>query len=223
MSASTARWRWLRSCLGRGDRATARLRSARLRGRPGRPVPQPVEALLRRPHLRQPAQRRGLSPAQALRDARSTRREWPTSRSSVIPRCRLVEAWARLTDWERHGDFIPLHQRHADWRDPRRCRRGVRRAYVEWGRFISTTRWKSRTGSRRSMTSPASAGSPSAAGRHRLGGADGLPSTATVPPSTGTRTQAFALAAICSNWPNRVAGRRVFGKLVDGLLDDSPT
>jgi hypothetical protein len=72
----------------RRGRAATGLRGAGLRGGPARPVTQPVEAVLRRPDLRQPAQRRRVPRAQALRRRRlrSGAPLWG-SRSAGVRRC----------------------------------------------------------------------------------------------------------------------------------------
>jgi hypothetical protein len=129
-----------------------------------------------------------------------------------------IEAWNRLTDWERHGEFIPfttvtltglirsdvgatfvgrtaLGPLHFDdpmevteWRPPDGAEPGVCRV-VKRGKVI--TGWAELT------VSP-----------------DGDGATVLWREDAG-----FRAAGNLLNWPNRIAGRRMFAKLVDGLLD----
>ena len=55
--------------------------------------------------------------AQALRAARATGLRCPASTSYGERHSRPHEAWRRVTDWERHGEFVPLTRMRVD-RDP---------------------------------------------------------------------------------------------------------
>jgi hypothetical protein len=131
------------------------------------------------------------------------------------------DAWARLTDWERHGQFIPfttvtltgiireavgagfvartrLGPLHFDdpmdvtvWQPPERLAPGVCEI-VKRGRVV--------TGWARLTVTPAQDGSV----------------------VDWVEDAKFRLAGPLLNLPKRVAGRRVFGRLVDGLLSDDP-
>ena len=134
-------------------------------------------------------------------------------------RCPADEAWRRLTDWERHGDFIPF-TRGAERADPRRGGRDLRRPARRRAAATSTTRWRSPSGSRRSDDEPGVCRIVKR-GRVVTGWA-----VLTITPDGDGRDHALARGRRLpgrrqpAQLANRVAGRRIFGRLVDGLLDD---
>ena len=112
----------------RRDRPVADLRSADLPSVLVRPVPQPLEALLRCQHLRQPAACGGLPRASRGQPSSPSGREVARLRRRTAHSALPADGVARVTDWERHGDFVPFTTVHGGPRDPRRAR-AVRRPH----------------------------------------------------------------------------------------------
>lgn len=134
----------------------------------------------------------------------------------------VVEAWARLTDWERHGEFIPLTSVTMTGT----IRDDVGAAFVartgvgplQFDDPMEVTHWQPPLDNRPGVCRISKRGSV-VTGWAEL----------TVSPHgdgaaiTWQEDASFRVVGRLLDWPNRVAGRRVFGKLVDGLLHDSPT
>ena len=140
---------------------------------------------------------------------------------SIVRRTQLSaeEAWVRLTDWERHGEFIPLTR--VSSAEPLQDRAGS--AFVartSLGPFgfddpMEVTFWQ-----------PPTAGNAGVCrvvkrGRIVLGWA-ALAVTPTRAGSTVSWQEAvsYRLVGDLFALPNRIVGRKLFGRLVDGLLAD---
>jgi len=160
----------------------------------------------------------------------------------VIRRTQLSAdaAWRRLTDWRRHGDFIPLTDVRvmtqglggvgtilvartsmgplafddpmevSYWRPPTGHTAGICRI-VKLGRVV--TGWAALT-----VTPQEATKAGQSTGRSKATSDTG---GATI---RWVEQAQFRVAGPLLNWPNAVAGKYVFGRLVDGLLgeDASP-
>ncbi|MDQ3485505.1 MAG: SRPBCC family protein [Actinomycetota bacterium] len=146
------------------------------------------------------------------------------ARIEVVRRTTLSagQAWERLTAWERHGEFLPLTKVHVD-----ADRRGeVGACFVartSLGRLgfddpMEVTSWR-----------PPGAATPGLVrivkrGRVVVGWA--VLTVTPVGPGAlveWTEHARFRAAGPFLDGPTRVVGRRVFGRLVEGLLADRPT
>lgn len=139
----------------------------------------------------------------------------------IIRRTHLpaTEAWERLTDWERHGAFIPFTTVTLTGL----IRRDVGESFV--GRTslgplhfddpMEVTHWQPPEGDEPGVCRIVKRG------QVIIGWA-----VLTVSPDENGTTvlwqedAGFRAAGSLLNWPNRIAGRHLFTKLVDGLLDD---
>jgi hypothetical protein len=130
------------------------------------------------------------------------------------------DAWSRLTDWERHGDFIPLTTvRFSDG-----VRTGVGAAFVArtslgplgFDDQMEVTGWQPPAGpdpGRCHITKR---------GRVVMGWAELTVATAPGGALVHWHEEArFRAAGRLLDWPNRVIGEIAFGRLVDGLLADA--
>ena len=129
------------------------------------------------------------------------------------------DAWRRITDWERHGDHLPLTTVH---RLPGPVD-GVGSAFVgrtALGRLgfddpMEVTYWQPPSGDQPGVCRIVKRG-PVVTGWAVL----------SVEPEPGgsvvrwEESARFALAGPWLDWPTDVVERRVFGRLVTGLLDD---
>ncbi len=146
-------------------------------------------------------------------------------------------AWAQLTDWPRHGNFIPLTEVRVTakaaggvgtvfvartsigplgfddpmevtyWRPPSAQQEGVCRI-VKLGRVV--TGWAVLT-----VTPDGSGSTP----RKTDGGPANCDGGATI---RWVEEAQFRAAGPLLNWPNSLAGKYVFGRLVHGLLAPEP-
>jgi hypothetical protein len=129
------------------------------------------------------------------------------------------EAFARLTDWPRHGQFIPLTtiQLVGLIRDAVGARFVAR---TSLGPFhfddpMEVTYWQQPSG-----------GSPGVCRVDKRGRVVLGSTVITVTPSREgsvvhwQEDATIRLLGPVASWPNRVAGRRIFARVVDGLLTD---
>lgn len=130
------------------------------------------------------------------------------------------EAWSRLTDWERHGEFLPLTTvRLADG-----PRTGAGAAFVArtslgplgFDDAMEVTVWQPPAGSAPGRCHITKHGGV-VVGSAQLTVA-AAPDGALVNWHEEAR---FRAAGRLLDWPNRVIGEIVFGRLVDGLLADA--
>ncbi len=130
-----------------------------------------------------------------------------------------VRVWTRLTDWERHSDFIPLTRVLLD--GPRPDGQKVARRIVARTSFgplqfddpMEVTYWQ-----------PPSGASPGVCRLVKRGRVVTGWAVLTVTPTTTGCTirwredAAIRFTGALLAWPTRVVATRVFGRLVDGLL-----
>lgn len=131
-----------------------------------------------------------------------------------------LEAWERLTDWPRHGDVIPLTKVVLTGE----IRGGVGATFV--GRTsigplhfddpMEVTRWQPPEGEAPGICHIVKHGKVITGWAELTVTPDGSGSVIDWHEEAGVRGTGHLL-----DWPNRVAGRRIFSKLVDGLLDDA--
>ncbi len=130
------------------------------------------------------------------------------------------EAWSRLTDWERHGEFLPLTTvRLADG-----PRTGAGAAFVArtslgplgFDDTMEVTVWQPPTGSEPGLCHITKRG------RVVVGSAQLTVAAAPDGALVNWHEEArFRAAGRLLDWPNRFIGEIVFGRLVDGLLADA--
>jgi hypothetical protein len=131
-----------------------------------------------------------------------------------------AQAWTRLTHWERHSDFIPL----TTIRLTGVIRGDVGATFVarttlgplHFDDPMELTKWQPPVDDEPGVCEITKRGSVVTGWAVLTVSADDDGATIRWQEDAG-----FRAAGNLLNWPNRLAGRRVFGKLVDGLLDDT--
>ena len=130
------------------------------------------------------------------------------------------ETWSRLTDWSRHGEFIPFTEVTVSARPDA----GVGTVFVArtacgplaFDDPMEVTYWRPPAGDQPGVCRIVKRG------RVVQGWA-----VLTISPTAAGSTVAWRedasirLAGPLLDLPNRIVGKRVFGRLVDGLLDDA--
>lgn len=132
-----------------------------------------------------------------------------------------TEAWRRLTDWERHGDLIPLTEVLLTGS----IQAGVGATFV--GRTalgplrfddpMEVTRWQPPAGDEPGVCHIVKHGKV----------ITGWAELTVTPDGSGSVIHWHEVAGIgrtgrLLDLPNRVVGKRIFGRLVDGLLNNEP-